>query len=602
MSGTTPSAPAVDGGDRRDDGDGLDRAGRARYRRIMRFALRFLVETWWFELVLPRFGLRGVTERGRSSRLTRFATRFRVLAIELGGLMIKVGQFMSTRLDVLPREITDELKGLQDEVPAVGFDEIRTVVEAELGMPVDRAFARLDPVPLAAASLGQAHRAELSPALAADAGFADVVVKVQRPGIEGVIEVDLVALRRVAAIVSRFRAVARHADVPAIVEEFATTSRLEVDYLHEASNAERFTADFADDPVVRTPAVAWERTTRRVLTLEDVSAVKIDDVGALRAVGIDPAAVADELARVTFEQLFVHGFFHADPHPGNLFVDRRAIGTAAEPATAPVTAAGTDRAADGAASAAPTWDLTFVDFGMMGEIPDEMRDGLREVVIAIVARDGAAFIAGIQRVGVLLPSADTGDLERAMRELFGRFGGMGVAELHDVDRREMADFAERFDETLRSMPMQLPENFLLIVRAISLVSGVCSSLNPAFNMWAAVEPFAGRLVREEGPRTLRGIGERVTAAAGSLVRLPGRLDDLTARIERGDLSVRTPGADRHLRRLQGALERLAAAVVFAGLLFAGALTRPDDVVLGTVLMIASAVPLLVAVFGGRRSG
>lgn len=172
---------------------------RARYRRILRFAARHLAIMWWFELFLPRIGLARLAARGRSRRMTRFARRFHALAVELGGLMIKVGQFLSSRLDVLPPEITRELEGLQDEAPAVPFAQVRALAEQELGMPLDRAFAWIDETPIAAASLGQAHRARLSPLDTADTGITDAVVKVQRPGIEAIVDVDLAALRRVGA-------------------------------------------------------------------------------------------------------------------------------------------------------------------------------------------------------------------------------------------------------------------------------------------------------------------------------------------------------------------------------------------------------------------
>src|SRR5690606_39130797 len=229
-------------------------------------------------------------------------------AVELGGLMIKVGQFLSSRLDVLPPEITTELAGLQDEVPAVPFDQIRASAEAELGMPLERAFATFDPVPVAAASLGQAHRAVLNREDASDTGVDRVVVKVQRPGIDEVVAVDLAALRRVAGWVRRVRFVAGRVDAPALVEEFAQTCHEEIDYLHEASSAERFAACFADDPRVRAPQVVWERTTRRMLTLEDVTAIKINDTVALREAGIDPSEVAAVFADVMLDQVFTHSF------------------------------------------------------------------------------------------------------------------------------------------------------------------------------------------------------------------------------------------------------------------------------------------------------
>lgn len=549
---------------------------RARYRRITRFALRFMVQAWWFELFLPRIGLARISRRHRADRLVNIARRFHGLAIELGGLMIKVGQFMSARLDILPPEITTELEGLQDEVPAVEFASIRALAEKDLGMPLADAYAWVDPTPIAAASLGQVHRARLAPGLAADDGFADVVLKVQRPGIDEIVDVDLAALRRIAGWLSRVRLVSDHADLPAVVEEFATTSLQEVDYLHEAANAERFAEDFAGDARVDAPRVAWERTTRRVLTLSDVTSIKINDLDALRAAGIDPVAVADELARAMFEQLFTAGFFHADPHPGNIFVTPRP-----------------------AASGEPSWSLTFIDFGMMGEIPDALREGLRELVVAVVSRDGRGLVAGIQKVGVLLPSADTANLEQAMAELFDRFGGMGIGELQQVDRGEMVDFATRFGDTIRSMPFQLPENFLLVIRTVSLVSGVCTALDPDFNMWKAVEPYAGTLMRDQGAGAIKAFAQRAVDAAGALARLPQRLDDLTTRLERGQIAVQTPGADRRLGQLERTARRVVSAIVFAALLVAGALLHASDAVFGTVLMGVSALPLLHVLFSGR---
>jgi predicted unusual protein kinase regulating ubiquinone biosynthesis (AarF/ABC1/UbiB family) len=550
---------------------------RARYRRITRFAAFCLVQTWWFELFLPRVGLANLASRSRSKRMQQFAERFHRLAVELGGLMIKVGQFMSSRLDVLPPEITRELEGLQDEVAAESFDRIRAQAEAELGLPLEVAYASFDAEPIAAASLGQAHRARLSPGLAADVGFTDVVVKVQRPGIAEIVAVDLAALRRVARIMSRIRFVSSRVDAPALVEEFAATSRAEIDYLNEAGNAERFRTDFAGDERVAAPEVVWDRTALRVLTLADVTAIKISDVAALRSAGIAPDAVAQELARVTFQQIFVAGFFHADPHPGNIFVTPGAAGEGAD-----------------------AWHLTFVDFGMMGEIDDTLRSGLRDFALAVVARDGTALVASLERLGVLLPGADTEELERAMGASFDRFGGMGVAELRSVDPRELEAFARQFGDTIRSLPFQLPENFLLLIRTISLVSGVTSALNPQFNMWDAVDPFARTVLRGSGGDVV-AVGQKALRYATTLARLPQRIDELATRIDRGRLAIRAPGVEHRISKIESMLGRLISAIVFAALLFSGVLLRRGgDEVLAWVLMAASVVPLLHLAFTFRR--
>jgi predicted unusual protein kinase regulating ubiquinone biosynthesis (AarF/ABC1/UbiB family) len=557
---------------------------KARYRRITRFAARYLVQAWWYELFLPRFGLGWISARGRTRRLERIAQRFHVLAVDLGGLMIKVGQFMSSRLDVLPPSITKQLEGLQDEVPAVPFEQMRARAEAELGMPLERAFARVDERPLAAASLGQAHQAVLSDELAAETGLSAVVLKIQRPGIDRIVDVDLRALRKVGVWLSKVALVRDRVDMPSLVEEFAVTSLEEIDYLHEAANSERFAADFGGEGGVAVPDVVWERTTRRVLTLRDVTAIKINDVDALRAAGIDPSEVAARFAQVMFDQLFDDGFFHADPHPGNVFVTP--LGT--------TTDAGT-----------PAWRFTFIDFGMMGEVPPSLRRGLRRVLIAAASRDGKGLVDGIRDVGVLLPSADTIQLERAMTQLFSRFGGMGFAELQEVDPREFRAFAIEFGDVVRSLPFQLPENFLLIVRAMSLTSGMCSALDPAFNIWDAVEPYAQRLIREESGNTAQAFVREVGAVAAVTARLPRRADNLISRFEDGSVSVQTPRIERRLRDLERMIRRVVSAVLFTGLLIGGILLQGEQAVLGIVLMVASVAPLahaLLAGFVARRNG
>lgn len=557
---------------------------RARYRRITRFAARYLVQAWWWELFLPRFGLGALSARGRTRRLQKLARRFHVLALDLGGLMIKVGQYMSSRLDVLPPIITRELEGLQDEVPAVPFAAIRARAEEELGMPMTAAFASVDERPLAAASLGQAHRATLTDALAADTGMRDVVLKIQRPGIDRIVDVDLRALRKVGRWLSKVTLVSDRVDMPSLVEEFAVTSLEEIDYLQEAANSERFAVDFAVDGLVAVPEVVWERTTRRVLTLQDVTAIKISDVDALRAAGIDPSEVAARFAAVMFDQLFEDGFFHADPHPGNVFVTPL---PAAPDATS------------------PAWTFTFIDFGMMGEVPPTLRRGLRRVLIAAASRDGKGLVDGIRDIGVLLPTADTIQLERAMTQLFSRFGGMGFAELQEVDPREFRAFAVEFGDVVRSLPFQLPENFLLIVRAMSLTSGMCSALDPRFNIWDAVEPYAQRLIREESGNTVQALAREVGAVAAVTARLPRRIDSLVDRFEDGSVSVQTPRIERRIRDLERMVRRVVSAVLFTGLLIGGILLQAEQAVLGTLLAIASVVPLSHAVLAGfiaRRNG
>ena len=522
---------------------------------------------WWFEVTLPRIGLGQFAARGRVERWRSTARRFRTLAVELGGLMIKVGQFLSSRMDVLPPEITKELEGLQDEVSPVPFDQIRDLAEAQLGMALTDAFASFEPRPLAAASLGQAHSATLASEIAAETGFAEVVVKVQRPDIADIVEVDLGALRRIAGWLSRVQFISRRVDMPALVEEFAHVSLEEIDYLHEAANAETFALDAAESVRVQAPRIVWEQTTPQVLTMEDVTAIKANDVAALRRVGIDPHEVATTFAHTMFDQLFRAGFFHADPHPGNIFVTPACPGTA---------------------SAGAQWHLTFIDFGMMGHVPENLRAGLRELFIAVAMRDSRRLVASVGLIGVLLDGADTEELERSLTGLFARFGGMGFAQLREVDEKELRAFSTDFESVVRDLPVQLPENLFLIIRSLSMVSGLCSSLNPSFNIWEVVEPYASELIEEEKG----GAAGTVAKEAVNLVRLtlglPGRLDGLVQRLENGELSVATPKLDHRVAGLELLARGVISAVLFTGFVIGGAVLLSTTTPGGVLLLIASA--------------
>jgi predicted unusual protein kinase regulating ubiquinone biosynthesis (AarF/ABC1/UbiB family) len=562
-----------------------ERAARARYRRILRFATRHLISLWWHELLLPQLGLMSVSNRTRTRRLQRIARSFQKLALDLSGLLIKLGQFMSTRLDVLPPEITRELEGLQDEVPAVEFATIRAMAERELGVALDSVFRHVDPHPLAAASLGQVHRATLHTADAEISGLDAVVIKIQRPGIDQIVDVDLRALTKIAGWLSRISLINRRADMPALMDEFAHTCRQEIDYINEAANAERFASNFADNPRVRVPRIVWERSTRRVLTQEDVTDIKITDIDGLRAAGIDPAEVADEFASIMFDQIFVHGYFHADPHPGNVFIQRISPATNGD-------------SGDSSTDVPVKWRMTFIDFGMMGEVPDSLGAALRTTVIAAASRDGAGMVDGMRQIGVLMPTADTVELERALTKVFERFGGVSFVELQKVDPREFLAFATEFSDIVRALPFQFPENFLLVVRAISLTSGVCSAVNPHFNIWNAVEPYSAKLIRAEGGNVVNGFVREGISTASLLWRLPRRIDGLILRAEQGQLSVRTPELERRTSALNRTLRQAISAILFGSLFVGGILVGDRDLQVGNALMWLSALPLLHAIFAG----
>lgn len=515
---------------------------RARYWRIMFFFAIVTLNFIFWDVFLPRIGLRILAGRTRPTRYRKVAARFRVLAIRMGGVMIKVGQFLSARLDVLPVEITEELAGLQDEVPPEKFEDIRRQAEIDFGAPLQEKYESFDEMPLAAASLGQVHRARLC-VEDAKGQFCDVVVKIQRPFIDQLIEVDLSAIRHVGGWLQKYPALAKRVDIPALIEEFSTSIREEVDYLAEGRNAEIFAEKFKDVARVHVPRVVWTHTTRRVLTLEDVFAIKITDFEAITAAGIDRSEVASALLDTYLKQIFEDGFFHADPHPGNLFVTP-------DP----------DRT---------SWRLTFVDFGMVGHVPDTLRTGLRELLIAVGTQDAARLIRSFQTMHVLLPNTDLKQLEQMSASMFDMFWGKSMEELREMNPEEMFRFADRFRDLMYNMPFQLPQNLLLLGRTVSILSGMCSGLDPQFNLWGQLAPYATQLVSQEVGSNWRVWLDEAGNVLKELIAIPSKMGRVLSQVERGDLTVQVPTVSRQISHLERSVNRLAGSILFAAFLLGG---------------------------------
>ncbi len=525
---------------------------KARYRHILWFFGRLILNFIWWDILIPRIGLRRLARSTRPKRIRKAAAAFRAEAIRLGGVMIKVGQFLSACLDVLPQEITDELAGLQDEVQPETFEKIRQVIEKEFSSPIETKFAYFEPTPIASASIGQVHRAHIYCQSTDQPAEADqiheVVVKIQRPDIDEIVNVDLSALKVVGRWIYRYPPIHKRANVPALLEEFSRSLYEEIDYLHEGKNAEIFAANFKNHSDILVPSVHWDYTTRRVLTLEDVGSIKITDYTAIEAAGIDRAEVAERLINTYLKQIFEDHFFHADPHPGNLFIhpcpEVDELGK-------------------------PSWELVFVDFGMTGQLPPSIQSGLKDMLVGIGTRDSARVVKSFQTLDVLLPGADTNLLEKATARMFESFWGKTTPEMMNMHHDEALKFAYEFRGLMYEMPFQVPENMILLGRCVSILSGMCTGLDPNFNIWTNLAPYAQKMVQEDGGGAWRIVLQEIVSTLQVLATLPKKADALLNRIEQGRLEVYSPELLYRLRKVEKGENQLIKVILFATFMIGG---------------------------------
>jgi predicted unusual protein kinase regulating ubiquinone biosynthesis (AarF/ABC1/UbiB family) len=556
---------------------------RHRYRRITLFFGRILLGFVVWDLIFPKIGLRKWARRTRPDRLKRSAIAFRNLAVEMGGVLIKVGQFLSSRVDILPQEFTDELAGLQDEVPPEDYAKIRSVAEAEFGKPLREKYFRFEDKPLAAASLGQVHRAQIKVRsnVTGELETVNVVVKVQRPDIEKIINTDMAALRTVGDWLRRYRPINRRVDVRVLLGEFDRILHEEIDYLAEGRNAETFSTNFSGDASVRVPYVVWTHTTKRVLTLENVWAIKITDYESLEKAGIDRAEVASKLFDVYLKQIFDDRFFHADPHPGNLFI--LPLGKTV---------------VDGRRR---NWKLTFVDFGMVGRIPEDTRDGLRELVIAVGTKDTARMVKAYQMLGVLLPDANLELIAKAEERAFERFWGKSMRELRDISTEEMREFTSEFRELIYTMPFQIPQDFIFLGRAVGILGGMCTGLDPEFNVWQHISPYAEKVIAEEATAGAEIWIEEAKTFLGALLSLPLKMESTLNKIDRGEIAIKAPEIEQQVSGINRAIRQVVVGIVFAALLLGGIQLRiATDALLGDILLVGAGLSLVWLVIQGTK--
>lgn len=557
-AGPPPDSPAID---------------RRRYRRIRGFLIRLFVHVLWHDVLFAQAGLTFL----RSDPVPRWVTwakRYRVLAVEMGGVLIKLGQYLSARVDLLPLAVISELAGLQDEVPAADFSLVEAQIADDFERSVDEIFQTIDSRPLGAASLAQVHQAVLRDGQS-------VVVKVLRPGIDALVETDLKAIALVIRWLKGWRFVRQRVDLEWLIEEFTTTTRRELDLEAEGRHAERFAENFAADDGVYIPRIFWQASARRTLTQENVAYLKIADLAALDEAGIDRCALANKLYLIYMEQIFHHEFVHADPHPGNLFV--RPLSGPDDPADWSVLPG----------EAVPPgrqrpFQILFVDFGMVAEIPPRLREALRRYVIAVASRDATGVVQALMQAGSLLPGADATQIEEAVEEIFDRFWGLDIAQANRLVRNEAAELWRQFGQVLLDTPIQVQVDLMFTLRAIELLTGLASQLDETFNPWQETVPFAEGLAKEAVELGWEDALRKLFVEARRYLTLPADLSRVVAQAGRGRLVVRSALARedrRRLDRLHAAVEHLGHTLFLAAALVAGAVLHSSSPKLGAALML-----------------
>ncbi|KAK2990482.1 hypothetical protein RJ640_028590 [Escallonia rubra] len=485
---------------------------------IWGFVLKFIVKVW---LSNQKFSYRGgMTEAKKVLRRKALAKWLKESILRLGPTFIKIGQQFSTRVDILAQEYVDQLSELQDQVPPFPSETAVSIVEEELGAPVNDIFDRFDFEPIAAASLGQVHRARLK--------GEEVVIKVQRPGLKDLFDIDLKNLRVISEYLQKIdpKSDGAKRDWVAIYDECANVLYQEIDYTKEAANAELFASNFKNMDYVKVPAIYWDYTTPQVLTMEYVPGIKINRIQALDQLGVDRQRLGRYAVESYLEQILSHGFFHADPHPGNIAVDDYNGGR-----------------------------LIFYDFGMMGSISPNIREGLLETFYGVYEKDPNKVLQAMIQMGVLVPTGDMTAVRRTAQFFLNSFEERLVAQRKERElataelgfkkplskeekiekkKQRLAAIGEDLLAIAADQPFRFPATFTFVVRAFSVLDGIGKGLDPRFDITEIAKPYALELLkfREAGVEDFRKRWERQSRAFYNLFRQADRVEKLAAIIQR----------------------------------------------------------------------
>ncbi len=462
--------------------------------------------------------------------------RLRRALEELGPTFIKLGQVMSTRSDLLGPDYVAELSKLQTEAPPISIDTVRTVITEELGTSPEEFFSSFDPVPLASASIGQAHAATMLDAT-------PVVVKVRRPEVIAEANLDLEVLQNLAAQASRHWELAADYNLTGIAAEFARTMREELDYLHEARNAERFAHNFAGDPSIHIPRIIWGATTSRVITLERIVGLNVGDLDALDREGIDRRQLIERAVAAIAQMVFVDGFVHADPHPGNLLVE-----------------------ADGR--------IGLIDFGMACVIDEQLREQITDLFLALARNDPDRIGAALIKLSVARGSVDREKLRGDLAQYIAMYRGRAIGEL------EMGPLISRLLAILRNHRLQLQPEMVILLKMLLMVEGMGIRLDPEFSLGQALAPHAARLTAERF--SAMAIARRIARAGVDIAELgwglPERIRKLFDLIDTNGIEVHLRAAelDPLVTRVERIGNRVVAGVIAAAFIRGiGELTAGD---------------------------